>query len=87
MFYKIQIMCSSLNYKFLTCKDDIRILHLSSLATFDCLMREIAVTRVSMAEPYSLQDASETLKWDVETYLNLNFFTIIEKFKRSWSLL
>ena len=41
-------------------------------------MREIAVTRVSMAEPYSLQDASETLKWDVETCLNSNFVTIIE---------
>lgn len=42
-----------------TCKDDIRILHRSSLATFDCFIREIAVTKVSIADPYSLQEASE----------------------------
>ena len=46
-------------FKYVTCKDDIRILHLSSLATFDCFIREIAVTKVSIADPYSLHEASE----------------------------
>ena len=32
-----------------SCNELIRILHLSSLAIFDCLMREMAVTRVSIA--------------------------------------
>ena len=45
-------------FKYVTCKDDIRILHRSSLATFDCFIREIAVTNVSIADPYSLHEAS-----------------------------
>ena len=69
---------------FFTCKDDIRILHRSSLATFDCLMREIAVTSVSMAEPYSLHDASEI-------FIFMDLEKIIESInggsKDSWSLM
>lgn len=32
-----------------SCKELMRILHLSSLAIFDCLINDIAVTRVSIA--------------------------------------
>ena len=59
-------------YRYDTCKDDIRILHRSSLATFDCFIREIAVTKVSIADPYSLQEASEKIKYCIEYGDNLN---------------
>ena len=39
-----------------------RILHRSSWATFDCLIREIAVTNVSMADEYSPAAASDTAR-------------------------
>lgn len=37
----------------LTCKELINILHLSSCDTLDCLINDIAVTRVSIAPAYS----------------------------------
>jgi hypothetical protein len=39
-----------------------RILHLSSLATFDCLISEMAVARVSIALVYSPAAASDTAR-------------------------
>ena len=41
-------------------REEMRILHLSSPATLLCLIREIAVTRVSIAEAYSPAAASWT---------------------------
>lgn len=45
-----------------SCSDVISILQRSSFATFDCLMREIAVARVSMALAYSPAAASLTAR-------------------------
>lgn len=44
----------------MSCREEMRILHLSSPATLLCFIREMAVTRVSMAEAYSPAAASCT---------------------------
>ena len=67
MDLKHRISTCNILCKYVTCKDDIRILHRSSLATFDCFIREIAVTKVSIADPYSLQEASGN---NVRNYIN-----------------
>lgn len=46
----------------MSCNELIRILHLSSCATLDCLISEMAVTKVSMAFAYSPEDASVTAR-------------------------
>ena len=68
MDLKHRISACNILCKYVTCKDDIRILHRSSLATFDCFIREIAVTKVSIADPYSLQEASGN---NVRNYINI----------------
>ena len=44
----------------MSCKEEMRIRQRSSCDTFDCLIKEIAVTNVSMAEAKSFDAASCT---------------------------